>query len=93
MSDSESSATLFELLYLFCPNEAQNIIHDNGCHFQDYMLNRDPAWSKDKRVFIDKLHYKGHKHCCRSVNAGAVHTAVCYVAIYLKFSAPSILLC
>jgi hypothetical protein len=57
--DDVLEATLFELLYLFCPDEAQNIIYDNGCHLQAYMLNRAPAWSKDKRVFIDQAALSG----------------------------------
>ena len=71
MADAESPATMFELLYLGFPSIESNIIYDNGCHLLDYMLNRDPEWARDKRVYIDALHAKGHVACATSLDTGA----------------------
>lgn len=73
MADSESPATLFELLYVFFPaNQSMRIVYDNGCNFLQYALNRDPVWAASKRVFVDELHAKGHTNCAASFDTGEV---------------------
>ena len=72
MPDSESPATLFELLYCFLPKDiALRIAYDNGCNFLAYALNRDPLWAAHIRVLVDELHAKGHLHCAASFDTGA----------------------
>jgi hypothetical protein len=70
MTDAESPATLFELLYLFFPEEPMRIVYDNGCNFLSYALNRDPAWTAILRAFVDALHFKGHTSCAKSFDTG-----------------------
>jgi hypothetical protein len=64
MANSESLAMLFELLYIFFPDEAIRIAYDNGCNFLSYALNRDPEWAAGVRVMTDTPHFKGHKGMC-----------------------------
>lgn len=72
MADSESPASLFELLYCFFPRQqAIRIVYDNGCNFLQYALNRDPVWAGWVRVFVDELHSKGHVNCAASFDTGA----------------------
>lgn len=71
MADAESPATMFELMYLGLPDVESDTIYDNGCALLSYMLNRDPAWASNKRVFIDALHAKGHVACASSLDTGA----------------------
>jgi hypothetical protein len=72
MTDSESPATLFELLYLFFSVKRRNIVYDNGCHFLDYALNRDPQWGEGNDVFVDELHYPNHTCCAGSFDTGVL---------------------
>ena len=75
MTDSESPGTLFELLYCFLKDlvgRTRKIVYDNGCHLVDYMINRDPAWSKKQRVFIDQLHAANHTSCSPLLSTGVV---------------------
>lgn len=66
MADSESPATLFELLYVFFPQLPMRVVYDSGCNFLQYALNRDPEWAASVRVFVDELHAKGHTNCAAS---------------------------
>lgn len=78
MPDSESPATLFELLYAFLPKDKGiRISYDNGCNFLTYALNRDPVWAASVRVFIDALHFKGHVGCASSFSTGVSQPATC----------------
>lgn len=72
MTDAESPGTLFELLYLFfaAAGGMLRVVYDNACNFLNYALNRDPAWAKSVRVFIDALHFKGHTCCATSLDGG-----------------------
>jgi hypothetical protein len=70
MTDSESPATLFELLYLFFSVKKRNIVYDSGCHFLDYVLNRDPQWADGSDVVVDELHYPNHTCCAGSFDTG-----------------------
>jgi len=74
---------MFELVYLGMLDIPSNIIYDNGCNFLDYMLNRDPEWALDKRVFIDALHAKGHVACACSLNTGA--SSGCSMPVFGQF--------
>jgi hypothetical protein len=71
MPDTESPATLFELLYCFFPQDKKlRISYDNGCQFLSYALNRAPRWAGQVRVMIDELHHHGHKACATSFSTG-----------------------
>jgi hypothetical protein len=74
MTDAESPGTLFELLYLFFNEGPKRVVYDNACNLLAYILNRDPAWARDLRVFIDALHFKGHTGCATSLDAGTNHS-------------------
>ena len=76
MTDSESPATLFELLYLFFPEQPMRIGYDNACNFISYALNRDPAWTALLRAFVDALHFKGHTGCANSFSSGTRYLAI-----------------
>lgn len=71
MADSESPATLFEILYLMFPTDEEiRVTYDNGCNFLNYALNRDPEWAARVRVFIDALHWKCHTKCAEPLSTG-----------------------
>ena len=71
MADSESPATLFEMLYLLFPTwQSLRVAYDNGCNFLNYVLNRDPRWAAILRVLIDGLHAKGHTACSGTFDTG-----------------------
>jgi hypothetical protein len=113
MTDAESPATVFELLYYFFPDMSQapaqvpaqggndheaaqtetnegaaadeelaaaqrvqpaggRFVYDNACNALTYALNRDPKWARQWRMFIDKLHFKGHTACAASLDAGVL---------------------
>lgn len=81
MADSESPATLFELLYLFFAFlGVLRLIYDNACNLLAYMLNRAPVWAADKEVYIDALHAKGHTGCAASFSTGVPVPATCRCA-------------
>lgn len=72
MPDSESPATLYEMLYCFFPpDQPIRIAYDNGCNFLHYCLNRDCSWAAQVRILIDWMHAKGHKGCSPSLSTRA----------------------
>lgn len=77
MADSESPATLFELLYLFFAFlHILRVIYDNACNLLAYMLNRVPIWACGLEVYIDALHAKGHTSCAASFSTGALRDII-----------------
>ena len=73
MADSESPATLFELLYVFFAFfHMLRVIYDNACNLLAYMLNRDAEWASQHEVYIDGLHAKGHIGCAASFDTGVL---------------------
>ena len=70
MTDAESPATVFELLYLFFPLKRRKTVYDNACHLMDFSLNRAPEWTELMQPLIDAFHASGHTSCARSFNTG-----------------------
>lgn len=70
MTDAESPATPFELLYLFFPVLRRRVVYDNSCHLLDYSLNRLPEWTELMQPLIDAFHANGHTSCAQSLNTG-----------------------
>ncbi|GIL68946.1 hypothetical protein Vafri_22208 [Volvox africanus] len=66
MSQHESPQTLFEVLYTRWQAAPRLVVYDNSCHGHTYFLNREPAWVRDTRFLIDKMHFKGHSGCCEA---------------------------
>lgn len=70
MTDAESPASVFEMLYLFFPEMVRDVIYDNACHLLDYGLNRDVEFASKTRPLVDEFHHPGHTSCAASFNTG-----------------------
>jgi hypothetical protein len=83
MADSESPATLYELLVTYFNDGSFNqdnqlkIIYDNACNFMTYGLNRDPEFMKGIDAFTDGFHgSKGHPKCSKGFLACVTRTLI-----------------
>lgn len=45
------------------------VVYDFACAFQDYCMNREPAFFRNMRFLVDKFHWHNHQACARSYNA------------------------
>lgn len=79
MADAESPRTVFETLYTRFPEPPPSFCFDNGCNVYNYMLNREPAYFQHMEIFIDKMHFEGHKNCSRCFSTDeSWQTSSCY---------------
>ena len=86
MANAESPRTLFELLFTRLPEGTKpRITYDNACNTMQYMLNREPEFCRDCELYIDALHFRGHKGCCTAYDTGAQHAASAAIARTLQY--------
>jgi hypothetical protein len=70
MADAESPRTVMETLYTRWQSPPKYFCLDNGCNAYNYFLNREPEHFRDMEVFVDEMHWKGHKNCSPAFNTG-----------------------
>lgn len=70
MANAESPKTVFDTLYTKWQHAPPSFCMDNGCNVHHYILNREPGFFRDTKIFIDQSHYHGHKDCSAAYNTG-----------------------
>ncbi|KAK9807209.1 hypothetical protein WJX73_009167 [Symbiochloris irregularis] len=71
MADAESPKTVFDTLFTKWQTAPKTFCMDNGCNVHQYILNREPDFFKDMKVFIDQMHYNGHTACSPAYSTGS----------------------
>ena len=80
MADAESPRTVLETLYTKWEQPPKYFCLDNGCNAYNYILNREPEHFKFMEVFVDEMHWAGHKNCSPAYSTGATFaTAISYI--------------
>lgn len=72
MSDAESPQTVWAIAASQLPEGPKVMVYDNGCNLSLYIYNRDPGMMRDLRIYIDRLHFRGHKRCLDYYDTGAL---------------------
>ena len=63
------------MLYTHFPEPPAILTMDNGCNLHDFLLNREPEHFRATTMYIDELHFAGHRSCCPAYNTGVVSAA------------------
>ncbi len=53
----------FEIFKTHFREAPQEIVYDNSCRLHLYCLNREPAFFKNSRFYVDRFHWRGHIGC------------------------------
>lgn len=79
LDSAESCKIVSEIIITRFPIPPKNIIYDNGCNLEDYVLNRWPDYFKDTAFLIDEFHFKSHNNCAPTYDSGLHSTLICDV--------------
>lgn len=69
MPKHEGRNDAFSFLVQYLKVAPKVIIYDFACELQNYCLNREPAFFKDTRFFVDGFHWYNHTACARSYDS------------------------
>ena len=66
------------MLYTRFSSLPKYLCMDNGCNLHHYILNREPQHFQSLHMYIDELHFRGHKHCCPAYSTGKLPGQLAY---------------
>lgn len=63
MPTAESRAHAYSYIIKHFATAPDVIVYDFACALEEYFLNRSPAYVKNTRFFVDRMHFKNHVAC------------------------------
>jgi hypothetical protein len=78
----ESVGTMFHIMATRFESLNKILIYDNGCNLIEFCDSRLPCDFQGLKVFIDRLHSKGHVACTAGMHLGNLINSVVLTGIY-----------